>query len=451
MTGSELTGTTALVTGASRGFGRGIAIALHEPGANVVAVARSADQLDRLRDEVGRTLVTVTARRCRPSSRGLARRSVPADDARPQRGRGATHAAAATAHVATFSRNWDVDTQHVFHWTREALLAPLAPGSTVIAMSSGAALRGSPLSGGYAAAKAGVRFIASYAAEESARSRTRHPFRFRPAQPHARDRPRCRGGVGVRATQRRRCRRVHRGDGHHAHARTGRQVDRRPRGVDGGRPRRVFARARWSVGGAVTAGGGLTLAPMSAVPASGAIDPSNSSPTAASSRVTATACSGPRTKPKTPCRTRWCAHGAGSQRSRIASGCGRGCTAIATNVCLDMLKGRTRRAQPMDLVSAATGDARLGTPRSEATWVQPVPDDFVMPAGRDPRGPRGVARVGSARVHRGVAALGSAPARGLDSPRCVALARGRSRDAARHEVPTRSTARSAARGPRSKL
>ena len=70
----------------------------------------------------------------------------------------------------TFSRNWEVDVQHVFHWTREALLVPLNPGSVVIAMSSGAALRGSPLSGGYAGAKATVRFIASYAADESARA-----------------------------------------------------------------------------------------------------------------------------------------------------------------------------------------------------------------------------------------------------------------------------------------
>jgi len=70
----------------------------------------------------------------------------------------------------TFSRNWEVDVQHVFHWTREALLAPLNPGSLVITMSSGAAPRGSPLSGGYAGAKATVRFITSYAAEESARA-----------------------------------------------------------------------------------------------------------------------------------------------------------------------------------------------------------------------------------------------------------------------------------------
>jgi NADP-dependent 3-hydroxy acid dehydrogenase YdfG len=70
----------------------------------------------------------------------------------------------------TFSRNWEVDVQHVFHFTREALLAPSAPGSTVIALSSGAALRGSPLSGGYAGAKAAIRWLTGYAAEESQRA-----------------------------------------------------------------------------------------------------------------------------------------------------------------------------------------------------------------------------------------------------------------------------------------
>ena len=59
--------------------------------------------------------------------------------------------------------------QHAFGWVREALLAPLPPGSVVITMSSGAALRGSPLSGGYAGAKATIRFLASYAAAESQR------------------------------------------------------------------------------------------------------------------------------------------------------------------------------------------------------------------------------------------------------------------------------------------
>jgi NAD(P)-dependent dehydrogenase (short-subunit alcohol dehydrogenase family) len=70
----------------------------------------------------------------------------------------------------TFSRNWEVDVQQAFHWIREALLTPLAPQSTVIAMSSGAALFGSPLSGGYAGAKAAIRFITGYAADESSRA-----------------------------------------------------------------------------------------------------------------------------------------------------------------------------------------------------------------------------------------------------------------------------------------
>jgi NADP-dependent 3-hydroxy acid dehydrogenase YdfG len=70
----------------------------------------------------------------------------------------------------TFSRNWDVDVRQAFHWIREALLLPLRPGSTVVAMSSGAAVAGSPLSGGYAGAKSTIRFITGYAADESARA-----------------------------------------------------------------------------------------------------------------------------------------------------------------------------------------------------------------------------------------------------------------------------------------
>jgi short-subunit dehydrogenase len=70
----------------------------------------------------------------------------------------------------SFSRNWNVDVAQAFHWIRYALGRPLAPGSSVIAMSSGAALKGSPLSGGYAGAKATVRFIAAYAAAESERA-----------------------------------------------------------------------------------------------------------------------------------------------------------------------------------------------------------------------------------------------------------------------------------------
>ena len=46
MSGNELAGATALVTGASRGFGRGIATALNRAGAQVVGVARDRDALE---------------------------------------------------------------------------------------------------------------------------------------------------------------------------------------------------------------------------------------------------------------------------------------------------------------------------------------------------------------------------------------------------------------------
>jgi RNA polymerase sigma-70 factor (ECF subfamily) len=58
---------------------------------------------------------------------------------------------------------------------------------------------------------------------------------------------------------------------------------------------------------------------------------------------------------------------------------------IATNVCLDMLRGRQRRARPMDLgPSSPPEESHLGPMRAEATWVTPVPDARVMADHADP-------------------------------------------------------------------
>ena len=57
---------------------------------------------------------------------------------------------------------------------------------------------------------------------------------------------------------------------------------------------------------------------------------------------------------------------------------------IATNVCLDMLKGSQRRARPMDLGPSRTADAPLGDPLPEVTWIEPIPDGRVLPEGGDP-------------------------------------------------------------------
>ncbi|MBA2529237.1 MAG: sigma-70 family RNA polymerase sigma factor [Euzebyales bacterium] len=57
---------------------------------------------------------------------------------------------------------------------------------------------------------------------------------------------------------------------------------------------------------------------------------------------------------------------------------------IATNVCLDMLNGRQRRARPMDLGPASSADVTLKPPLPETAWIEPIPDDRAVQAGGDP-------------------------------------------------------------------
>ncbi len=170
MSAQEHSGSTALVTGASRGFGRGIASALAGAGASVVGVARDRAALEEVRAQLGDRFTPVAADAADPVVAGQL-----IDAYHPR----VLVLAAGVAPLSrplhrhtweTFSSNWHMDVRQVFHWTREALLRPLESGSVVIAFSSGAALRGSPLSGGYAGAKATIRFISGYAADESGRA-----------------------------------------------------------------------------------------------------------------------------------------------------------------------------------------------------------------------------------------------------------------------------------------
>jgi NAD(P)-dependent dehydrogenase (short-subunit alcohol dehydrogenase family) len=170
MTTRDLRGTTAIVTGASRGFGRATAAALAGAGAHVVGIARDRTRLDEVRAELGDAFTAIVADAADPTVAGqLLDRYHPATLVL-NAGASPLSRPLHRQTWETFSRSWEVDVQHVFNWTREALLLPLAPGSSVIAFSSGAALAGSPLSGGYAGAKATIRFMAAYAAEESERA-----------------------------------------------------------------------------------------------------------------------------------------------------------------------------------------------------------------------------------------------------------------------------------------
>ena len=69
MSGLEIAGATALVTGASRGFGRGIATALSQAGAQVTGVARDPGPLAELHAELGGSF-TAVARTAQTSPEG---------------------------------------------------------------------------------------------------------------------------------------------------------------------------------------------------------------------------------------------------------------------------------------------------------------------------------------------------------------------------------------------
>ncbi|HEX3690302.1 MAG TPA: SDR family oxidoreductase [Solirubrobacteraceae bacterium] len=166
---SRLEGKSAIVVGASRGLGRGVAQSLSAAGASVLAIARGEAELSEL--TAADPSIIVRAADARDPS--VAADTIAARDP----GLLAVVAGASPQmhpiHQQTwesFSENWQVDVQLTFNWLREALRKPLRPGSRVLLMSSGAAVAGSPLSGGYAGAKATIRFMAAYADEEARRS-----------------------------------------------------------------------------------------------------------------------------------------------------------------------------------------------------------------------------------------------------------------------------------------
>src|SRR5215203_6137721 len=57
---------------------------------------------------------------------------------------------------------------------------------------------------------------------------------------------------------------------------------------------------------------------------------------------------------------------------------------IATNVCLDMLNGRQRRARPMDLGPSGSAETFHAATHPEAAWLEPIPDARVLPEDGDP-------------------------------------------------------------------
>ncbi len=168
MTGRQLSGTTAMVIGASRGFRAGDCRGAGRTRGRCGRGGTSERQLNELRSELGHRFIPEVAD---VSDAGVAHRLV--SHGRPQTivlDAGAQPVIGPLQEQTreTSSTNWNTDAYQVVHFVREVLTEPLEPGSVVVSVSSAAALRGSPLSGGYAGAKATVKFISAYGGPEAA-------------------------------------------------------------------------------------------------------------------------------------------------------------------------------------------------------------------------------------------------------------------------------------------
>jgi NAD(P)-dependent dehydrogenase (short-subunit alcohol dehydrogenase family) len=164
----SLTGKNVVVIGGSGGVGRQIVEGAIRNGARVLAVARREAALRQLAKDVsGVDVLSLDATDegapsqvfevLQPDILVVCAGVIPP---------------AAPLHEQSwreFAGNWETDVKIAFLFCKAALSRPLPAGASVVVVSSGAALAGSPNSGGYAGAKRTQMFITSYSQKESDR------------------------------------------------------------------------------------------------------------------------------------------------------------------------------------------------------------------------------------------------------------------------------------------
>lgn len=150
-----------VVTGGSRGLGLGLVEALVAQGAKVTVVARRADSLDAVSTRLGVATISadVTDKAAAHRILGDIRPDILALNAGaiPRMGR------LDQLSWEDFSVAWETDVKAGLYWLQAALNLPLKPGSRVLVGSSGAAVTGSQMSGGYGGSKRMLWFMAKYA------------------------------------------------------------------------------------------------------------------------------------------------------------------------------------------------------------------------------------------------------------------------------------------------
>jgi NAD(P)-dependent dehydrogenase (short-subunit alcohol dehydrogenase family) len=165
MTGEELRGRTALITGASRGIGAAAAREMAARGMNVALLARSTNDIADLSGEIGPAALAIPCDVARP---GEAAQAVDAC----VRTFGAVDVVVANAGViepigaphevdpAAWGQVIDINLKGVFNIVHAALSDMLRRGAgTILTVSSGAAHRALPGWSAYCASKAGARML----------------------------------------------------------------------------------------------------------------------------------------------------------------------------------------------------------------------------------------------------------------------------------------------------
>jgi NAD(P)-dependent dehydrogenase (short-subunit alcohol dehydrogenase family) len=150
-----------VVTGGSRGLGLGLVEALVAQGARVTVVARGTEALEAVRARLGVATISadVTDETAAHRILGEVRPDILVLNA------GATPRMGRLDQLSweDFSVVWETDVKAGLFWLQAALNLPLKRGSRVLVGSSGAAVTGSQMSGGYGGSKRMLWFMAKYA------------------------------------------------------------------------------------------------------------------------------------------------------------------------------------------------------------------------------------------------------------------------------------------------
>jgi NAD(P)-dependent dehydrogenase (short-subunit alcohol dehydrogenase family) len=157
----DLAGKSIVVTGGNRGLGAGVVEALIISGARVIVVSRDGKdahkgdqeaQIDRIVGGItdahlAQRIIADHAPDAIVLNAGAVPPTLPID----------------LIEWDDFSNPWETDVKGALFWIQASLTAPLRQGSTVLSVASGAAVNGSPLSGGYAGAKRMLWLMSNYA------------------------------------------------------------------------------------------------------------------------------------------------------------------------------------------------------------------------------------------------------------------------------------------------